>query len=55
MEQTYSFYLKAREDAVEIDAAKIEDDDTRVRVLDERSAVVGVFAWSELQGYTVEF
>ena len=54
MEQTFSFYLKSREDAVEIDAAKIEDDGTRVKVLDEKNSVVAVFMWTELQGYTVE-
>ena len=55
MEQTYSFYLKDREDAVDIDAAKLEDDGTRVRVFDERNLVVAIFVWSELQGYTVEY
>jgi len=54
MEKTFSFYLKNREDAVEIEAFKIDDDGTRVKVLDDRNAEVAVFLWAELQGYTVE-
>ena len=54
MEKTFTFYLKSREDAVEIDAAKIEDNGTQVKVLDDRDGVVAVFVWTELQGYTVE-
>jgi hypothetical protein len=54
MDKTFTFYLKSREDAVEVDGVKLNDDGTRIQVLDERNAVIGVFVWAELQGYTVE-
>jgi hypothetical protein len=54
MDKTYSFFLKNREDAVEIEAAKLEDDGARLRLLDDHNVEVAVFVWSELQGYTVE-
>jgi hypothetical protein len=50
----FAFYLKEREDAVEIEGAKINDDGARVTVTDDRNNIVAVFVWSELQGYSVE-
>ena len=54
MEKTFTIYLKNREDAVEIDAARVDDDGTHLKVLDDANHLVAIFVWSELQGYTVE-
>lgn len=54
MEKTYSFYLKNREDAIEVDGAKLVDDGVRVTVTNGKDVPTAVFAWTELQGYTVE-
>ncbi len=51
---TYSFYLKSREDAVEIEGDSLEDDGTRVRVIGRGNASIAVFVWAELQGYSSE-
>ena len=53
MSKTFSFYLKNREDAVEVDGDKLDDDGAKVAVTDG-NAQVAVFVWAELQGYTVE-
>jgi hypothetical protein len=53
-EKRFSFYLKDRKDAIEVDGAKLQDDGARITVVDETNAAIAVFLWSELQGYTVE-
>jgi hypothetical protein len=52
--KTYSFYLRDREDAVEVEGAKLDDNGTRVTVTDDENRVVAVFVWSEMQGYSTE-
>jgi hypothetical protein len=54
METTYSFFLKNREEAVEVEGVKLDDDGTKITVTNARNQVVGVFAWSELQGFVAE-
>jgi hypothetical protein len=54
MKMTFSFYLKNREDAVETEGVKLDDDGTKVTVRDAKNSPVAVFVWSELQGYMVE-
>jgi hypothetical protein len=51
---TYVFYLKDREDPVEVEGRNLEDNGTRVTVTGDHNIVVAVFAWAELQGYTLE-
>jgi hypothetical protein len=50
---TYTFYLKDREDPVEVEGRKLEDDGARVTVTVD-NFVIAVFVWTELQGYTVD-
>lgn len=54
MEKTYSFYLKNRADAIEVNGAKLEDDGVKVTVTNAKNLTTAVFAWTELQGYSVE-
>ena len=53
MAKTYSFYLKNREDAVEVDGDRLDDDGAKI-VVTEHNIPVAVFAWAELQGYVTE-
>ena len=46
MENTFGFYLKGREDAVEVDGVKLDDDGAKVTVTDAKNRTVAVFVWS---------
>ena len=54
MEKRFSFYLKDRKDAIEVEGVKLQDDGARITVVDQTNAAIAVFLWSELQGYTIE-
>ena len=54
MDKTYNFYLKNRGEAIEVDGARLEDDGVKVTVSNGKDVPTAVFAWTELQGYTIE-
>ena len=54
MDKTYNFYLKNRGEAIEVDGARLVDDGVKVTVSNGKDVATAVFAWTELQGYTIE-